>query len=142
MAAAALAGVLALGKSIFSARGGWDNVPYDGATTELHKEEMVLPAGIANPLRRVIGSLGVSGAGAAGRSAAAFGGAARNADLSERGAMADSLAALQSVAGRGGGGTTINALDAKSIEKLFRDHAKSTQRGLERRARNFQARGD
>ncbi len=35
----------------FSAAGGWDRVPYDGAMTELHKDEMVLPASIAGPLR-------------------------------------------------------------------------------------------
>ena len=34
-----------------SAAGGWDRVPYDGALAELHKDEMVLPAAIANPLR-------------------------------------------------------------------------------------------
>lgn len=54
MAAAALAGVLALGKSIFSAEGGWGQVPYDGAMTRLHKNEMVLPASIASPLRSAL----------------------------------------------------------------------------------------
>jgi Prophage tail length tape measure protein len=34
-----------------SAAGGWERVPYDGALTELHKDEMVLPARIADPLR-------------------------------------------------------------------------------------------
>ena len=50
-AAAALGAVMAFGKSIFSAEGGWGQVPYDGALTELHKDEMVLPASIARPLR-------------------------------------------------------------------------------------------
>ncbi|MFV4677416.1 hypothetical protein ACNJU9_21650, partial [Mycobacterium tuberculosis] len=50
-AGVALAGVLALGKSLFSAEGGWGQVPYDGALTQLHKNEMVLPASIASPLR-------------------------------------------------------------------------------------------
>ncbi len=50
-AAAALYGVYALGKSMFSAEQGFGSVPYDGAVTELHKEEMVLPAKYANPLR-------------------------------------------------------------------------------------------
>jgi len=50
-AAAALAGVYALGRSVFSAQDGFGSVPYDGAMTELHKEEMVLPAQYANPLR-------------------------------------------------------------------------------------------
>ena len=50
-AAAALAGVISLGKSIFSARDGFGQVPYDGAVTELHKDEMVLPKKYADPLR-------------------------------------------------------------------------------------------
>lgn len=73
MAATAFAGVIALGKSIFSASGGWDNVPKDGMITELHKEEMVLPAKFANPLRKSLqggweprqtGGAAVAGAGA------------------------------------------------------------------------------
>lgn len=50
-AAAALYGVYALGRKMFSAEQGFGSVPYDGAVTELHKEEMVLPAKYANPLR-------------------------------------------------------------------------------------------
>lgn len=37
--------------AIATAAGGWDRVPYDGAMAELHKDEMVLPASIAEPLR-------------------------------------------------------------------------------------------
>ncbi|MGN6817797.1 MAG: hypothetical protein ACTHJR_03910 [Sphingomonas sp.] len=37
------------------AAGGWWNVPYDGALTELHKNEMVLPAWAAQPLRSMLG---------------------------------------------------------------------------------------
>ncbi|MDA8230343.1 MAG: hypothetical protein M0006_03300 [Magnetospirillum sp.] len=37
-----------------SAAGGWERVPYDGALTELHKDEMVLPAAIAEPLRAAL----------------------------------------------------------------------------------------
>lgn len=141
-AAGALAAVLALGKSIFSAKGGAERVANDGDMYELHRDEMVLPARIANPLRSMVGNLGVPSAGSATAAAYAGVGASRDADAAERSSMADSLAALQSVAGRagGGGGTTINAVDAKSVERLLRDHAKSTQRGLERRARNLQTR--
>jgi hypothetical protein len=53
-AAAALAGVIALGKSIFSAEGGMGQVPYDGAMFELHKDEMVLPASLATPMRSML----------------------------------------------------------------------------------------
>jgi hypothetical protein len=41
-----------LGGGIASAAGGWDRVPYDGALAQLHKDEMVLPASIATPLRQ------------------------------------------------------------------------------------------
>lgn len=50
-AAAALAAVLGFG-ALISARGGQERVPYDGQMTELHKDEMVLPAYIASPLRK------------------------------------------------------------------------------------------
>lgn len=63
-AAGALAAVFAIGKGIASAEGGWGQVPYDGALTELHKDEMVLPASIASPLRQ---SLASPPSGAAGQ---------------------------------------------------------------------------
>lgn len=47
-AAATFAGVMA-----FSAKGGMDDVPYDNAPFLLHKNEMVLPADIATPLRNM-----------------------------------------------------------------------------------------
>lgn len=45
---------MALGKSIFSARDGMGQVPYDGAMFELHKDEMVLPASLATPMRSML----------------------------------------------------------------------------------------
>lgn len=53
-AAAALAGVLAIGQRIFSARGGKDRVANDGDMYELHKDETVLSAPFANGLRNMI----------------------------------------------------------------------------------------
>lgn len=53
-AAAALFGVMKLASSIFSAEGGWGEVPFDGAQTTLHKKEMVLPASLATPLRAML----------------------------------------------------------------------------------------
>ena len=50
-AAAAFAGVMA-----FSAEGGMGTVPYDNAPFLLHKNEMVLPAAIASPLRAALAS--------------------------------------------------------------------------------------
>ena len=58
-AATAVGAVLAF--DVASAAGGWDRVPADGMMTELHKDEMVLPAGLASSLRA---SLGQSGGGA------------------------------------------------------------------------------
>lgn len=46
-----------------SAAGGWGQVPYDGALTELHKDEMVLPASIASPLRQSLAAPRSSAAG-------------------------------------------------------------------------------
>ncbi|SDC49946.1 hypothetical protein SAMN05444678_103206 [Sphingomonas sp. YR710] len=63
VAAAALAGVMAFGKSIFSAEGGMGQVPYDGAMFELHKDEMVLPASLATPMRSMLAKDGTSGVG-------------------------------------------------------------------------------
>lgn len=50
-AAVAFAGIEAFGGSISSAAGGWDRVPADGSMTELHKNEMVLPAHLAERVR-------------------------------------------------------------------------------------------
>lgn len=72
-AALALGAVIAFGASIASARGGQAKVPKDGQITELHKDEMVLPAWAANPLREGLQTRGssrgmFSGAAAAGAS--------------------------------------------------------------------------
>jgi len=77
MAAAALAGVLALGNRIFSAEGGWGKVPYDGAVTELHKDEMVLPATLANPLRDALAGMSPGATGVSGDRASSAGAQAR-----------------------------------------------------------------
>jgi hypothetical protein len=53
-AAAALYAVIRLGQSVFSAEGGMGAVPYDNAPFLLHKNEMVLPANLASPLRAML----------------------------------------------------------------------------------------
>jgi hypothetical protein len=58
-AAAAVAGATSFG-SIMSASGGWGQVPFDGAMTELHRNEMVLPANLATPLRSMLTSGGAN----------------------------------------------------------------------------------
>ena len=48
---AGLIGILA--GLAFSAKGGWDSVPFDGAMTSLHKGEMVLPQNLAEKVRNM-----------------------------------------------------------------------------------------
>lgn len=52
-AGVAFAGIEAFSANIASARGGWDRVPFDGAMTELHKDEMVLPKPLADGVRQM-----------------------------------------------------------------------------------------
>ena len=53
----------AMALAVATAAGGWDSVPYDGAPAILHKEEMVLSAKYANPLRAALTATTASGAG-------------------------------------------------------------------------------
>ncbi|ASG21413.1 hypothetical protein Y958_11665 [Nitrospirillum viridazoti CBAmc] len=55
-AAAAEGAVMSLAATVpvFSASGGWGDVPHDEAPTFLHKREMVLPAYLASPLRDLV----------------------------------------------------------------------------------------
>jgi hypothetical protein len=62
-AGVAFAGIEAFSGMISSARGGWERVPIDGAMTELHKDEMVLPAHVANPIRDMAKNGGGQGGG-------------------------------------------------------------------------------
>lgn len=48
-------------QAMASAAGGWERVPADGMLTELHRDEMVLPAHIANPMRDMVRSGGAGG---------------------------------------------------------------------------------
>lgn len=59
---AAGAAVLALVGKVASAEGGWERVPADGMQTVLHKDEMVLPKRIADPVRNMARS-GARGGG-------------------------------------------------------------------------------
>jgi len=57
-AAVTLAAVLALGAKVASAEGGWGQVPSDQLAM-VHKQEMVLPAKYAEPLRQMLQSGGI-----------------------------------------------------------------------------------
>lgn len=50
---AAFAAVSKLVSSVASAEGGWERVPADGMQTVLHKDEMVLPKHVADPVRKM-----------------------------------------------------------------------------------------
>jgi phage-related minor tail protein len=65
-AGVAFAGIEAFAGQLASARGGWDRVPFDGAMTELHKDEMVLPADLATGVRSMIASGASGGSGGGG----------------------------------------------------------------------------
>jgi hypothetical protein len=51
--------------SLAVAEGGWGDVPFDGAFAQLHKQEMVLPATLANPMRQMLGDYASTNAPAA-----------------------------------------------------------------------------
>ena len=55
---AAGAEVLSLVGKVASAEGGWDRVPFDNAPALLHKDEMVLPADLAEGVRNMSGGGG------------------------------------------------------------------------------------
>lgn len=59
------AAVAALGANVASAAGGWDRVPHDQLAM-IHRNEMVLPASIADPMRRMTQGAGPGGAAGAG----------------------------------------------------------------------------
>lgn len=130
MAAAALAGVLALGSKIFSAEGGWGKVPYDGAMTELHKDEMVLPASIANPLRSALWGVPGSASASAPGQAAEF----------QAGQAASNESFFGSLA-RSGNSLSVSAIDANGVRKFLERHAGEIVKVLSGEARSFNTGG-
>ncbi|RSO72015.1 phage tail protein [Acinetobacter pittii] len=108
--AAAFGLVAGLAGKIKSARGGYDIPSGVNPVTQLHEDEMVLPSQHANTIREM---------GKAMRSGASFGAAA--------------------VAEGGGAGPTINisAIDAKSIQRLFKNNGRAVASGLNSYARGF-----
>jgi hypothetical protein len=62
-AGVAFAGIEAFSGMISSAQGGWERVPFDGAMTELHRDEMVLPKHVADPIRQMAKNGGGQGGG-------------------------------------------------------------------------------
>lgn len=108
--AAAFGLVAGLAGKIKSARGGYDIPSGVNPVTQLHEDEMVLPSQHANTIREM---------GKAMRTGASFGAAA--------------------AAEGGGAGPTINisAIDAKSIQRLFKNNGRAVASGLNSYARGF-----
>lgn len=92
-----------------SAAGGWDRVPQDGAITELHKDEMVLPAYLANPLRDMVSTPN----GAPGLTANNSSGPPINVTFN------------------------VNAMDSKDAARFFKQHGGAIADSLKAAGRNF-----
>ncbi|MHC6187061.1 phage tail protein [Acinetobacter sp. X9] len=108
--AAAFGLVAGLAGKIKSARGGYDIPSGVNPVTQLHEDEMVLPSQHANTIREM---------GKAMRSGASFG------------------AAAAAEGGGAGPSIHINAVDAKSIERLLKKNGRAVANGLNSYARGF-----
>ncbi|MDG3442446.1 hypothetical protein [Nitrospirillum amazonense] len=95
--------MLAVGGGLASAAGGWERVPYDGALAELHKNEMVLPASIATPLRAAV---------ATWRNPPAN-------DYTANGNKADSAGFAASAPPMGDTHVHVHAIDSQSVARFF-----------------------
>lgn len=122
-AAAAFAAVAA-----FSAEGGWDRVPYDGAVTVLHQDEMVLPASLASPLREVVAGLPSYGL----PSALA---AERDVGLPAQGAAFAQAAAAPPVSLS----FQVTSPDARTFRQMLLDEHGTIADAVKKAARNFHA---
>lgn len=129
-----------------SAEGGMADVPVDGTIATLHKQEMVLPASLANPIRAM--AAGMTG----GARSPAFGGldvdrallARLNArELLPPSDLAESVRRM-ATPGEDAGGVhhhygpmTINAVDARSVREMMKDRtiAREFARGAQNQAK-------
>lgn len=116
LAAAAYAETMAMvmgGLAVASASGGYDIPAGVNPVTQLHAEEMVLPKGPSNTVRSLK-------------------------DLPEM--LTQTQAALERAAGSQGGGEThlhVHAVDAQSVERLFRNNGHLLAKEMRRQVRNF-----
>ncbi len=92
-------------EALASAEGGQMQVPYDGQLTQLHKNEMVIPAHIANPLRSFAVDLA---AGKSSSSSASFDGASPDVHFH------------------------VHANDTRGVQAFFNEHGESIARTLNR----------
>ena len=134
VAAAAFTGVMAIGSKVFSARGGAENVPYDGMPFELHREEMVLPSWMAKPFRDTLQAARGARTGLAGVLTQRITGEASAANENRQ---ADMIELLAQSGGNRSSQVNISAVDARSISRLLERGAPATKRGLGRLARDM-----
>ncbi|MDZ5648949.1 hypothetical protein [Nitrospirillum sp. BR 11828] len=128
ISAAVQLAISGLTSSLSSAAGGWGRVPADGMLTELHKDEMVLPASIASPLRSALATQTVP-------SLAVPAYAAANLNLPGGGA-----ANTNGVSGIGGGANvtfTVQAMDSRDVASFFNRHGDKLVSALRGQKRNF-----
>ncbi|TWB20675.1 hypothetical protein FBZ89_10674 [Nitrospirillum amazonense] len=128
ISAAVQLAISGLTSSLSSAAGGWGRVPADGMLTELHKDEMVLPASIASPLRSALAAQTVP-------SLAVPAYAAANLNLPGGGA-----ANTNGVSGIGGGANvtfTVQAMDSRDVASFFNRHGDKLVSALRGQKRNF-----
>jgi hypothetical protein len=136
VAAGALAAVVKFGSSIASAEGGWGEVDQDGRQTILHKQEMVLPAKYATPLRAML-------TGPAGGTPSAAANVTAPALLSRPTGGAIATVPQQQATGTDdGAGDThvhfhVNAIDAKGVQGFLDQHGPKIAKTVQQQARNF-----
>ncbi|MDG3443260.1 hypothetical protein [Nitrospirillum amazonense] len=128
ISAAVQLAISGLTSSLSSAAGGWGRVPADGMLTELHKDEMVLPASIASPLRSALAAQTLPNLAVPAYAAA-------NLNLPGRG-----VANTNAVSGTGGGANvtfTVQAMDSRDVASFFNRHGDKLVSALRGQKRNF-----
>ena len=115
--------------SMFSAAGGWGDVPYDGALTQLHKNEMVLPASYANVIR---GMASPANANMVARLPQAGGSGASAAVSAQTGGASDTHLHYS---------PTIHAPASASLEQMLRSDSGTMRKWLRNEVRNGTLKG-
>lgn len=121
--AATYAEVLGMFGPMASAAGGWGQIPRD-QIAQVHKDEMVLPASIASPLRSIISSYHAPSANLASAAAAPLSAVT---PFSPGGAPA------------GGGTWNVQANDAKSFKRMLEENGDHITRLVAKRTRHNRA---
>jgi phage-related minor tail protein len=122
--AATYAQVLGMFGPMASAAGGWGQIPED-QIAQVHKDEMILPASIASPLRSIISSYSAPSANLAAAAAAPLSAVT---PFTPGGAQGGAAPALH-----------VSALDGKSVQRFFDQHADKMAKSLHRATRTNRA---